>query len=88
MVKTTGLALAFLLLLSLFGKATSGEIEEDVKAINAIRVEKAPRIDGVLDDDCWKKAEKSGDFVQAQPHDGEPATESTYVQVCYDNDAL
>ncbi|MDH4223063.1 MAG: carbohydrate binding family 9 domain-containing protein, partial [candidate division Zixibacteria bacterium] len=41
-----------------------------------------------LDDDCWKKAEKSGDFVQAQPHDGEPATESTYVQVCYDNDAL
>jgi hypothetical protein len=88
MPRTTGLALAFFLLFSILGKVTFGETEDSVKTINALRVEKAPKIDGVLDEDCWKRAEKSGGFVQAEPHDGEPATESTYVQACYDNEAL
>ena len=88
MARVTGLALAFLLLLLISGEVTFGQTEESVKTINALRVGEAPKIDGILDEDCWQSSEKSGGFIQADPHDGEPATESTYVQVCYDNNAL
>ncbi|MHB1223342.1 MAG: carbohydrate binding family 9 domain-containing protein [Gemmatimonadaceae bacterium] len=49
---------------------------------------RAPRIDGVLDDDVWRDAEPSSDFVQSEPQEGEPASERTVVQVAYDDDAL
>jgi len=47
-----------------------------------------PRIDGVLDEDFWKCAPASGGFVQYQPDEGSAATESTFVRVVYDDDAL
>lgn len=49
---------------------------------------RAPRIDGVLDDDVWRDAQSSSDFVQSEPREGEPASERTVVQVAYDDDAL
>ncbi len=48
----------------------------------------AAKIDGVLDEPFWQYAPRSGGFVQAQPDEGEPATESTFVRVVYDDDAL
>lgn len=78
-----------LLLLFIPANLFANQVEEDsVKSITAYRINGGVKIDGVLDEDCWSKEEKSGGFVQADPHDGEPATESTYVQVCYDNQAL
>jgi len=85
-MKITGLA--FLLMLLIPARMAFGQADDSVKSINAFKAVEAPRIDGVLDDDCWREAEKSGGFVQADPHNGEPATESTYVQVCYDNEAI
>ncbi len=80
---------SLLLLLFIPGNLLANQVEEDsVKSITAYRINGGVKIDGVLDEDCWSRAEKSGGFVQADPHDGEPATESTYVQVCYDNQAL
>jgi hypothetical protein len=79
---------AFFILISLSISLAEGKPEEEVKSINALKVEKAIKVDGLLDEECWQKAEKSGGFIQGDPHDGEPATESTYVQVCYDNAAL
>ncbi|HVP35867.1 MAG TPA: DUF5916 domain-containing protein [Terriglobales bacterium] len=83
------LFLTFLFLISVSTNLLANQAEEDsVKNITAFRINGGVKIDGVLDEDCWSKAEKSGGFVQSDPHDGEPATESTYVQVCYDNQAL
>ena len=46
------------------------------------------RVDGVLDEPFWKDAPRSGDFVQYQPDEGKPASESTFVRVAYDDEAI
>ena len=78
----------FFLLLShsdLFGQETD---EDTVKSITAIRINGGSKIDGLLDEEFWKKAPRSGDFIQFQPDEGDPATESTFVRVAYDDEAL
>jgi hypothetical protein len=50
----------------------------------AVRVDKGPRLDGLLDDEVWKKAVPFSAFEQAQPNPhGEPS-ERTEVRVLYD----
>ena len=46
------------------------------------------RIDGVLDEEVWKRSEPSSDFVQSEPLTGQPATERTDVWVAFDDDNL
>jgi len=48
----------------------------------------SPKIDGRLNEAIWKKASILSEFVQYEPDEGKPATEPTYVQVLYDDDAL
>ena len=48
----------------------------------------APTIDGVLDDPAWKTAGRITEFVQQQPVEGAPATESTEVYISYDAEYL
>ena len=40
------------------------------KTINAVRVEKAPKIDGILDDEIWKNAPIANDFIELRPNNG------------------
>src|SRR5438105_2499223 len=42
--------------------------------VHAVRVQKAPRIDGVLDDPVYSEVPSIGAFVQSEPRSGEPAT--------------
>jgi hypothetical protein len=46
------------------------------------------KIDGVLDEEVWKRAEPASDFVQSEPLEGQPGTEKTEVRVAYDADNL
>ena len=48
----------------------------------------APAIDGRLDEDVWAAAEPLTDFVQADPFEGEPATERTEVRILFDDEAV
>ena len=82
----------------------SGEVEigappagaEDVVAastltgpvVRPVRVSAAPAIDGRLDDAAWIEAEQITEFVQLQPLDGAPSTESTRVYLAYDSTSL
>ena len=50
---------------------------------NAVRVERAPRLDGTLDDPVWQQAVAITDFRQREPYEGQPATEHTEVRVLY-----
>ncbi len=45
-------------------------------------------LDGVLDEDVWRTAVPASDFVQAEPHEGEAATERTEVRLAFDHNAL
>ena len=56
--------------------------------MTAIRVPQPPRIDGRLDDACWKLAGPASGFIQMDPDEGEPATEQTSFRVAYDQDNL
>ena len=59
------------------------------KTMTAVRVNSPPpKIDGVLDDEVWQYTPAFTGFTQKEPNEGEPATESTTVQVAYDDEAL
>jgi hypothetical protein len=45
-------------------------------------------LDGALDEEVWRLAEPAGEFLQAEPHEGQPASEPTDVRVAFDTDAL
>lgn len=51
--------------------------------LEAVRVERAPRLDGVLDEDLWRLAPVVDRFTQQEPQEGRPATERTAVHVLY-----
>ena len=53
-----------------------------------IRAGVAPTIDGALDEEVWHQAEPLTSFTQAEPDEGQPASELTEVWVAYDDTAL
>jgi hypothetical protein len=53
--------------------------------VRAMKVEKAPKIDGVLDEAVWEAVPKLDSFTQQEPRIGEAATERTEVAVAYDS---
>lgn len=61
-------------------------LQKNKRHYNTVRLEEnqAPRIDGILSDDCWKSGTWSGGFIQRQPFGGKPATEETFIKVLYD----
>ena len=50
----------------------------------AVRIEAAPRIDGVLDDACWAAVEPIGELVQMNPRVNVPPTERTETRIAHD----
>lgn len=64
--------------------------EKDEKVVHAVKIEptEAPKIDGKLDDECWKKADKATDFIQFEPTLGEKPKEPTIVYLLYDKEKL
>ena len=76
------------LLLSYLDVMAQETDEDAVKSITAVRVNPGAKIDGILDEVFWQKAERSGNFTQFQPDEGQPASETTFVRVGYDDEAL
>jgi hypothetical protein len=58
------------------------------RAVGAVETQAAITLDGVLTEDIWRAAPAASDFVQAEPHEGQPATERTDVRVAFDREAL
>ena len=56
--------------------------------IRAIRLTTPLRVDGTLDESVYETVPAFSDFVQTEPHAGEPATEKTEVWVLFDRDNL
>jgi hypothetical protein len=53
------------------------------------RIVNRPRIDGKLDDSCWRnEGYWDGNFIQQQPHQGRPPSQNTEVKILYDDDNL
>ncbi|MDQ3997863.1 MAG: carbohydrate binding family 9 domain-containing protein, partial [Gemmatimonadota bacterium] len=59
-----------------------------VPRVTAVRVARAPVIDGKLEDEAWRQAPVVTGFTQSRPTEGAPAQQQTEVQVLYDESAL
>ena len=60
----------------------------DTHRIEARRIDRAPTIDGRLDEDVWQSAPIVEEFTQQEPREGEAATERTEVRMLYDSSNL
>jgi Domain of unknown function (DUF5916)/Carbohydrate family 9 binding domain-like len=58
------------------------------KQVTAIEATGPITIDGVLDEEVWTKAIPAAGFTQADPLEGQPASETTEVRVAFDADYL
>ena len=48
---------------------------------HGVRVAEAPMIDGLLNEPAWQQAPPLTNFMQAEPFEGEPASEGTEVRI-------
>ena len=55
------------------------------KSLNALRIEKPIKVDGILDEEAWLIADKAGDFIQRSPRPGKSPSQKTAVSVMYNN---
>jgi len=69
-----------------FAVAMGAEIEEKVAV--ATWTEDPIELDGRLDESGWTRAVPIGDFIQAMPREGEPATDPTIVRILFDQENL
>ena len=79
--------LYFIVLILMFSYLANAQ---DKKELTILRVEIAPKIDGILDDLAWKNAQEAKDFIQFTPKMGVMAdTEArTIVKMTYDDEAI
>jgi hypothetical protein len=58
-------------------------VQGELRTAQASRVDRAPKLDGTLDDPLWQQASPITDFMQREPYEEQPATERTEVRVLY-----
>src|SRR5688572_10359734 len=70
------LALAALCVLFLGSPSARAQSSAAVgeRRLRAVRVEQGPRVDGVLDDDIWRRIPFTSDFLQKEPEQGKPSS--------------
>jgi hypothetical protein len=61
---------------------------DTTKKYAAVRITKAPEIDGVLDDNAWINSMPASDFVMSRPIEGSVPTQKTEFRIIYDNTAV
>ena len=56
--------------------------------VRALPTEETIIVDGMLNEKSWRLAQPATDFIQAEPRQGESATERTEVRILYDSENL
>lgn len=64
--------------------ATCGRLAGQ-NSVPAVRIDQAPVINGLLDDEVWGKAQPVTEFYQREPDQGMPVSEKTEVYILYDH---
>jgi len=66
----------------------SFQSQDGRRIVVAVEARAPITIDGALDEEVWHVAVPAAEFVQAEPHEGQPATEATEVRLAFDREAL
>ena len=56
--------------------------------VRAVQLQEGIHLDGKLDEAVWQTAPVATNFLQAQPNEGQPATQRTEVRFAYDDAAI
>ncbi len=59
------------------------QAQEPLRTSQASRVDRAPKMDGTLDDPLWQQAAPITNFLQREPYEGQVPTEPTEVRILY-----
>lgn len=78
----------FLLVISLLIITQFSFAQTDKRTLGASRVIKAPKIDGVLNDEAWMYSAKADKFTQLEPYPNTPSKQQTEVMISYDDEAI
>lgn len=62
--------------------------QQQKRTLQAARVYKTPKIDGLINDEAWLVAERASDFTQIEPYPNAPSTQRTEVMITYDDEAV
>lgn len=85
-------AVLALFLLPLFAAHVHGQSvissPDGRKQVTAVHASTPVTVDGALDDEVWTRAAPASGFIQADPLEGQPASEDTEVRLAYDADYL
>jgi len=57
-------------------------------SIAALSIAEPIKVDGLLDDEAWQRADIAEDFTQREPNPGRPASEPTEIRVVYTDSTL
>lgn len=60
------------------------------KKATAVKINKSPKIDGILDEEVWQNAPSAANFIERRPNNGKPAVESlkSEVKILYDDTGI
>ena len=73
-------------IISLLSFASAEDVER--RQIIAVKVKTPPKIDGILNDAVWEKAQPSEDFIQTSPNRGKPMSQQTSIRILYDDNNI
>ena len=76
------------LFVAMFASSSETSPSSTTRVAEATEAQEAPVIDGVVEESIWATAQRITDFVQAEPYEGQPATEKTEVRLLYDKTHL
>jgi len=57
--------------------------QQPLRTAQASRTDRAPRLDGTLDDPLWLQATRIFNFLQREPYEGQSPTEQTEIRILY-----
>ena len=61
---------------------------EGFPEVRSSRIDEAPKLDGLVDEDLWSEIEPATGFVQQNPDEGAPSTERTEIRIGFDDSNL
>jgi hypothetical protein len=91
MIERLHRAASRLLLSAIFGTGFAAPFigaASSPESVRAVRTTEPIRVDGRFDEEAWNRAPVFSGFLQRDPDEGEPATESTELRLLFDDRAL
>lgn len=73
--------------LSIIFQCVAGQTDVKLQ-YRATRIESAPVINGILDDEAWNSGTWGGDFIQFEPYNGRDVSQKTSFKVLFDENNL